>query len=966
MAYGTKYRFDYRSPMREKLTYQVSISERDYEGEVQYLKPIGEDFVLTQGQIDDDELVPTKPSELSITLLCTEEGDPLADLFTVDPTQYIVNVGVCRTTAEGNEVCTLLWSGYISTGGYSQPYAKPPYRVTIHANDGLAILQTMPYLAEDGSMFTGVKSISKHINEIMSHISERPTRVWPAYQLYVGQTENTFDAIGLTTEAIYSAFNDEIPTYYDVLVSILRNFGLQIFQSYSTWIARPLSALIAKRRPDWYSDVSEGFGLGNIDRTLPLYGSADDGYGMSTSAVMTLNPPLKEVTTTAEAPTYTVMPASAKNPRLWQTKGVGVKRAGVEGVVLQWIFAPMTDEDAKKNIAGHTFDFRNAGSDTAELTLSFKAFNRENKKSTVDLFVGLCSPTHKDSWVNEIGSALSGFYLWNEDEQLWGTGKKTTTFDMPAYSYNIGTRKVPKSVMDKHAVDVSVTLKGLPYPSFYLCFGIRGFRTCEIYDVTIELVQNGLTIEGENTPFVVSPFGTSSIEITQKYPSIDVFPITANAFAPAVVDVETLKPVAGMLSPADTSSIAGAVASGLQAMRGGVTRTLEGEVYIPSLINLNTLWRDRDGRAYYTNYIKTLAKRGVYNVQLCELLPLAEVENDAVSVTLPGMFMGDIMGLGNSVFYTTLTASGLWVTDVSSGKSKLVHEKRAPYFYVRKGYRCVCAIDYTQAGETAQIVCSAYDAGGALLSAAQLDAAIIQDLALSSVQGIAETIVYDRLCDVWYCAYWNGEYIRTAIFDSSGARLSWANVTALSARPEKISLFPINNGFVVVYTKDGSSFAALHNNALHEGASVGGATSLGEVMTIAEHYIVFRRLNNIFIKPRSGMEVVADGAEAVALLDSKEYEFVCSNQVLVVFRNIQNRRLKVLDMRTLHEVNIDDELFSVASVWLNGEYLRAYGHDKFYKLRISDGDGYIYEELYDSNGQQLRDMEGNVLRVIKE
>jgi hypothetical protein len=114
------------------------------------------------------------------------------------------------------------------------------------------------------------------------------------------------------------------------------------------------------------------------------------------------------------------------------------------------------------------------------------------------------------------------------------------------------------------------------------------------------------------------------------------------------------------------------------------------------------------------------------------------------------------------------------------------------------------------------------------------------------------------------------------------------------------------------------------------------------------------------------MEVVADGAEAVALLDSKEYEFVCSNQVLVVFRNIQNRRLKVLDMRTLHEVNIDDELFSVASGWLNGEYLRAYGNDKFYKLRISDGDGHIYEDLYDSSGQQLRDVTGNVLRVIKE
>ena len=98
--------------MREKLTYQVSISERDYMGEVQMLKPIGEELKITQGQIDDNELVPTKASELTLTLLCTEEGDPLAELFTVDPTQYLVDVGVCRTKADGADVCMTLWSGY--------------------------------------------------------------------------------------------------------------------------------------------------------------------------------------------------------------------------------------------------------------------------------------------------------------------------------------------------------------------------------------------------------------------------------------------------------------------------------------------------------------------------------------------------------------------------------------------------------------------------------------------------------------------------------------------------------------------------------------------------------------------------------------------------------------------------------------------------------------------------------------
>lgn len=953
--------------MREKLLYTVSISERDYVGEVMLLKPIGDELHITQGKIDDDELVPTKASELTLTLLCTEAGDPLADLFTVDPTQYIVEVGVCRTTAEGNEVCKLLWSGYISTGGYSQPYAKPPYRVTIHANDGLAILQTMPYLAEDGSMFTGVKSISQHINEIMSHISLRPTRVWPAYQLYVGQTENTFDTIGLSAEAIYSAFNDETPTYYDVLVSILRNFGLQLFQSYGTWVARPLSALIAKRRPGWYSDVSEGFGLGNIDRTLPLYGSTDDGYGMSTSAVMTLNPPLKEVTVTTDDESYSVQPLSAKLPELWfswENIHNWTVRKGLAGIITNrgW------DASAIYSSAiAHTFEGVLRATPNTHITISFKLHNRMAEEYSSEVAIVLIPKEwNAQTWMSEHYPYLSGGYWWDDVNKAW-TGRQTTMkFTAPASPKSLGMRQVNREYMEETAVSVSHTVEGIPYDGMRLALMIRRYPTCEIYDVTIEVTNEGLSVEENSAPFIVTPFGHGSLNIEQKYVSTTALPLTALSFQQSIVDMATGESIEGMLSPSESTSIASAVASGIQTMRGGVTRTLEGDIYMPTPIDMNTLWRDRDGRAFYTNYMKTLAKRGVYNVQLCELLPLAEVENDAVSVTLPGMFMGNMIGIGNSVFYTTLTASGLWVTDVSSGKSKLVHEKNAPYMYVRKGYRCVCAIDYIQEEDAAQIVCTAYDAGGALLSAAQLDAAIIQDLALSSVQGIVETIVYDRLCDVWYCAYWNGEYLRTSIFDSSGARLSWANVTALNARPDEISLFPINNGFVVVYTKDGSSFAALHNNALHEGASVGGATSLGEVMTIAEHYIVFRRLNNIFIKPRSGMEVVADGAEAVALLDSKEYEFVCSNQVLVVFRNIQSRRLKVLDMRTLHEVNINDELFSVASVWLNGEYLRAYGNDKFYKLRISDGDGHAYEDLYDSSGQQLRDVAGNVLRVIKE
>lgn len=963
MAYGLKYRFDYRSPMREKLTYQVSISERDYMGEVQMLKPIGDELKITQGQIDDNELVPTKSSELTLTLLCTEEGDPLTELFTVDPLQYMISVGVCRTTAEGYDVCMPLWNGYISTGGYSQPYAKPPYRVTIHANDGLAILQTMPYLTPEGNMHTGVKSISQHIKDIISEISAQPARVWSAYHLSVAQTVDTFDAIGISAEAIYASFGEETPTYYDVLVSLLNNFGLQLFQSYSYWMARPLSALMAKRRPEWYSDVSEGFGLGSLDRTLPLYGSADDGYGVSTSAVMSLQAPLKQVTTTAPDTTYSVQPLSAKNPELWRD-GAAVNlsrpRRGLAGVIV----------NSYKTLYGccvdHIFEDVLRVTPNVQLTVSAKIFNREDKETKAKFGVALVPKTFKKGQLsNNLPTVADDVYFWNAETQSWANEDKLIDVTLSVAKDKVKAKRVSKDVMDKTAADVSCRVVGIPYPNHRLAIVLSKYPTCEIYDVTLEIENDGITIEESRAPFIVSPFGHGSLEIEQSYVSASALPFTALSFQQSIVDVATGESIPGMLSLSESTSIASAIASGIQAMRGGVTRTIEGEVYMPAPIDLNTLWRDRDGRAYYTNYIVTNAKRGVYGVQLCELLPLARLEQDAVSVALPGQFMSNIIGIDNSVFYTTLTARGLYLSDVNSGKTKLVHEKRAPYFYVRKGYRCVCAIDYTQAGEAAQIACSAYDAGGALLSAAVLDSAVIQGSALSTVQGIAETISYDALCDVWYSAYWNGSELRCSIWDTSGAQLYVATVIALGTRPTSIRLVPVNNGFVVAYSTERGTFANYHNNAVHEGASVGGATIIADIKAIADKYIVLQVDGAIIVKPRNEFEVVADLADTVASFSDSEYEFVCNNQILVVLRHIRTRTLKVLDVRTLREVNVDSELFA-SSVWLNGEWLRTYANDKFYKQRVGDGDGYIYEELYDSNGQQLRDLEGNVLRVIKE
>ena len=166
MAYGLKYRFEWQSPMREKSLYQVVIYEEGYTGAVRPLYPSGEKMVVTQGSIDDNELVPIKPTEITLTLLCKEYNEPYASFYTLDPKKYRIFVTECT------DMCIPKWSGYIATGDYSQPYAKPPYQVTVKANDGFGILKAMPYLDANDELFARDLTIRELLEFLLSPLDE--------------------------------------------------------------------------------------------------------------------------------------------------------------------------------------------------------------------------------------------------------------------------------------------------------------------------------------------------------------------------------------------------------------------------------------------------------------------------------------------------------------------------------------------------------------------------------------------------------------------------------------------------------------------------------------------------------------------------------------------------------------------------------------------------------------------------
>ena len=109
MAYGVKYRGEWRATTRGVRNYVVEILQRGYSGDVLPILLTGDCVTLAFGEVDESELQPIKSSEATITILCTEEGNPYIEFFTLDPAQYQVII-----TENGSEI----WRGYLATGDY--------------------------------------------------------------------------------------------------------------------------------------------------------------------------------------------------------------------------------------------------------------------------------------------------------------------------------------------------------------------------------------------------------------------------------------------------------------------------------------------------------------------------------------------------------------------------------------------------------------------------------------------------------------------------------------------------------------------------------------------------------------------------------------------------------------------------------------------------------------------------------
>lgn len=988
-TYGIKYQGGFRSPMREKLSYDVYISERGYSGEVYELPLTGDCVVISQGSVDDPETKAFKPSTATLSILCREDTNPYLSLYTLDPTRYKVFIGECR-----DNMCLRRWEGYISTGMYSQPNAKAPYTVTIECNDGLEILKNTPYALADGTRYADTLSVRELILRLLEPI-EGLIELWDYMPLEPNQVDNTFDLVSLTSASVYSAVGGEdTPSHYAVLEAVLSNFGLQLFQRYGSWCVRTLPALASAVRPEWYNDIPEAYSLSGAS-FAPLYDDNGGREGLSTSANIAMLPPLRDINISAEARSDIAL--DIYDPRGWKFESirngreVSVQR-GTAGVrfeswgVLDSFPAAFTYYDLP-GVA--------TASPTTEISLTANLYNLgdQERKVRIGLLaieVGLEEVFDGRDIINNRIKALGKVAGWNASEQRWDTIDTdsysnarelftaiTTEVSLPKSKRTISmAQKVSLSTL----ATASLSIEAVGYPDIGASemriavlvapadnSGLWYISRFELADAELSITTaSGVAGEEKARNIKVSHWGTESIDLKESFVSGIADTGGRGIFAPILARIDSGAPVRAFINPSHRSTATEAIAGRLRAMRNDVTLDITGEVYRAMPIDLNTVWRSRDKRFFYANAITWLLKRGVYDMQLRELLPMRSVP----TVNVGNAPWSGYCSLDNGVIFRTPTSGNIYHLAPISGEEKLILST-ANDTRINDGYLCASVVEIVDSA-TNHYRLYAYDDEGKLLSYvndlyAAFDAP--SSTTTDAAMEMALSARFDAATASWILVAYAPleglgsvilEGLWTVMLDVGGALLGKQAKVPIVALSATNPLVVFNGGFAVNEEYSGGYRVWWHSSALHKDLEVEMfAEGTARVLAINDCFVAYQFTNSCAIYHRTGNGLAT--ADALVYRTAPEWSFVAMNNALILFRNTAGDAL-VFDVRTGAEIPIDARRLATRYA-LCGDIVYVLGDPEQSALRgvrIIEGDGYY--GAIDADGAELYDVDD--LRVM--
>lgn len=894
MAYGVKYRGEWRATTRGVREYVVDILARDYIGNISPIYLTGDCATITYGEVDESELQPIKSSEAEITLLCREEGNPYEEFFTLDSSKYQVVI-----TEDEVEI----WRGYLATGSYQQPLAKAPYVVRLRANDGMAILKSMPYLDDEGSKHQDTLSISALINRLMSPLTNG-VEIWSYPLIYFGQTSSTFDIVGISSSSLYKVFGDKVPTYYDVLEEVLKNFGVQLFQYEGRWCCRSLSMLANAY-------------MSNLAYITMLDQPSEDGYGMKSDATLTFASPLRKMTyTNSESNEVDIsdVVSAASNWRISAATAEGLPFVFPYGKAIRIGFPGVIGSVDATSISSASLVFPQVinRSATTKITISADLATAYNTYEDFDYYLGVwlvdaASNGDVVEWgvtnTNPFVKFLRKAYYWNGNSEKW---VKLTSKTYPTITdIGLATYKLEKLSTDVLRPSLSTL------PTVNATFELPNIPTIEVDDISIERWQIALVVAGvaSTTTGVVLPKVHQAFIFNPKITisHIDgVVPadggdVTISAdgindeayqpmwrtateslsvadFMPALIDLSNGgRQVYGYLEASQGIADKDVVAKMLRDLRAKPTRVIEGEVDKPLPAGLNSIAK-YDNRNYYISYIRRHLNRGVSTIQMRELLSLNE-RGGSAGLAYQMSVKSELFALDKSVYW--LSNSKLYRIDVSTGAVTGIKDITRSA-RLSRGVQCVVLSDATYV--------EAYDDNGERISQILNFASknVTKDAFISSAK-------YDKIAEIWLAH--NGDKV-VVMCDKEGYEIGkWECTLPVPGNTTTdAEILPYNGGFIYrfysTYTVDStvqpSYYSFWHCYAIHQ---AGEFEPLGtylygykNIRRISERFIIAIENSSYVIYHRDLVDMGISAPIKKTTLSSG-YEVVDINNGIIVTRD---------------------------------------------------------------------------------
>ena len=164
MAYAIKYRIQYKRISNSTTT--IDILQDGYTGgTITELDGVDNPLEISfEGNVNNI-YTPTLGSGASIKILTTPLT--LLDLFTENLQKFVIKI------YNGNSGSNLIWQGFINSEIYSEDYSASSLTpITLYANDGMAVLDTIPYYNTTGSTYyTGTTNLSTIFGNILNKIN---------------------------------------------------------------------------------------------------------------------------------------------------------------------------------------------------------------------------------------------------------------------------------------------------------------------------------------------------------------------------------------------------------------------------------------------------------------------------------------------------------------------------------------------------------------------------------------------------------------------------------------------------------------------------------------------------------------------------------------------------------------------------------------------------------------------------